>query len=139
MSCRRQLLVKLARIAAVLPPRGLPTNREFLRWSTTRFISRSLTLLTMGTAPSEVNTVSASHWLSVYSQRQPWDVSAATVPSRAAASDAAPLAWEPTVSVVTPVAQSRKRLSLVFPRQTVRRSDRPPGARSPAPISPLPR
>jgi len=33
MSCRRQLLVKLARIAAVRPPRGLPTKREFLRLS----------------------------------------------------------------------------------------------------------
>ena len=43
MSCRRQLLVKLARIAAVRPPRGLPTKREFLRLRTTRFISRSLT------------------------------------------------------------------------------------------------
>ena len=29
------------------PPRGLPTNNEFLRFSTTRFISRSLTLLSM--------------------------------------------------------------------------------------------
>jgi hypothetical protein len=29
------------------------------------FISRSLTLLSMGTAPSVVNTVSSSHWLSV--------------------------------------------------------------------------
>ncbi len=29
MSRRQQLLVKLARIAAVLPPRGLPTNRVF--------------------------------------------------------------------------------------------------------------
>jgi hypothetical protein len=33
MSCRRQLLVRLARIAAVRPPRGLPTNKEFLRLS----------------------------------------------------------------------------------------------------------
>jgi hypothetical protein len=32
-SCRRQVLVKLARIAAVRPPRGLPTNKEFLRLS----------------------------------------------------------------------------------------------------------
>ena len=30
-------------MAAVRPPRGLPTNKEFLRFSTTRFISRSLT------------------------------------------------------------------------------------------------
>src|SRR5271168_2316210 len=45
--------------------RGLPTNKEFLRLSTIRFISRSLTLLSMGTAPSVVNTVSASHWPSV--------------------------------------------------------------------------
>ena len=29
-------------MAAVRPPRGLPTNKEFLRFSTTRFISRSL-------------------------------------------------------------------------------------------------
>ena len=34
-SWRRQVLVRLARMAAVLPPRGLPTNNEFLpcwRW-----------------------------------------------------------------------------------------------------------
>ncbi len=43
ISCRRQLLVKLARIAAVRPPRGSPTKSEFLRFRTTRFISRSLT------------------------------------------------------------------------------------------------
>jgi hypothetical protein len=30
VGCRRQLLVKLARIAAVRPPRGLPTKKEFL-------------------------------------------------------------------------------------------------------------
>ena len=29
--CRRQVLVRLARIAAVRPPRGLPTNKEFFR------------------------------------------------------------------------------------------------------------
>src|SRR5438105_2085038 len=40
--CRRQVLVKLARIANVRPPRGLPTKREFFRFNTTRFISRSL-------------------------------------------------------------------------------------------------
>jgi hypothetical protein len=28
----------------VRPPRGLPTNKEFLRFNTTRFISRSLVL-----------------------------------------------------------------------------------------------
>jgi len=43
------------------PPRGLPTNREFFRLSTTRFISRSLTLLSMGTAPSEQNTFCSAH------------------------------------------------------------------------------
>jgi hypothetical protein len=31
MSCRRQVLVRLARMAAVRPPRGLPTNRQFFR------------------------------------------------------------------------------------------------------------
>jgi len=34
---------------------------EFLRFSTTRFISRSLTLLSIGTAPSEQYTFSSSH------------------------------------------------------------------------------
>lgn len=48
--------------AAVRPPRGLPSNKEFLRLITTRFMSRSLTLLSMGTAPSEANTVSSCHW-----------------------------------------------------------------------------
>src|SRR5215813_2585846 len=62
-SCRRHVLVKLAKMAAVLPPRGLPTNKEFFRFSTTRFISRSLTLLSIGTAPSEQNTFSSAHWL----------------------------------------------------------------------------
>jgi hypothetical protein len=33
----------LARMAAVRPPRGLPTKREFFRFNTIRFISRSLT------------------------------------------------------------------------------------------------
>src|ERR1700723_2704841 len=60
-SCRRQVLVKLARIAAVRPPRGLPTNKEFLRFSTTRFISRSETLLSIGTAPSLQKTFSSAH------------------------------------------------------------------------------
>src|ERR1700743_3455446 len=50
ISCLRQVEVRLARMAAVRPPRGLPTNKEFLRLSTTRFISRSDTLLSMGTA-----------------------------------------------------------------------------------------
>jgi len=49
-------------IAAVLPPRGLPTKRLFLRLRTTRFISRSETLLSMLTAPSEQNTFSSVHW-----------------------------------------------------------------------------
>jgi hypothetical protein len=30
-SCRRQVLVRLASMDAVRPPRGLPTNSEFLR------------------------------------------------------------------------------------------------------------
>ena len=47
------------------PATRVADEREFLRLRTTRFISRSLTLLSMGTAPSVVNTVSASHWLSV--------------------------------------------------------------------------
>jgi RHS repeat-associated protein len=58
---RRQLLVSVARIAPVRPPCALPTNSEFLRFSTTRFISRSLTLLSIGTAPSRENTFSSSH------------------------------------------------------------------------------
>jgi hypothetical protein len=61
MSCRRQELVRLARIAAVRPPRGLPTNREFLRLSTTRFISRSLTLLSIGTGHLPVGA--SPYWL----------------------------------------------------------------------------
>ena len=48
-------------MAAVRPPRGLPTNKEFLRFSTTRFISRSLMLLSMGTAPSEQKVFSSVH------------------------------------------------------------------------------
>jgi hypothetical protein len=32
MSCRRQVLVRLARIAAVLPPRGLPTKGDQARF-----------------------------------------------------------------------------------------------------------
>jgi hypothetical protein len=35
------VLVRLARIAAVRPSRGLPTNKEFFLFNTTRFISRS--------------------------------------------------------------------------------------------------
>jgi hypothetical protein len=31
MPCRRQVLVRLERIAAVWPPRSLPTNKEFFR------------------------------------------------------------------------------------------------------------
>jgi hypothetical protein len=34
-----------------------------LRLSTMRFISRSLTLLSMGTAPSEQNMFCSAHWL----------------------------------------------------------------------------
>src|SRR5579863_10144908 len=34
MPWRRQVLVRVARIAAVLPPRGLPTKRLFLRFKT---------------------------------------------------------------------------------------------------------
>src|SRR5438874_12976824 len=48
------------RIANVRPPRGLPTKREFFRFNTTRFISRSLTLLSMGTAPSEQKMFSSA-------------------------------------------------------------------------------
>ena len=43
----------LARMAAVRPPRALHTKRLFFRLSTTRFILRSDTLLSMATAPSE--------------------------------------------------------------------------------------
>src|ERR1700736_568060 len=61
-SCLRQVLVKLARMAAVLPPRAFPTKSEFFRLRTTRFISLSLTLLSMGTTPSEQKTFSSFHW-----------------------------------------------------------------------------
>ena len=37
---------------AVRPPRGLLTKSEVLRFSATRFISRLLTLLSVGTAPA---------------------------------------------------------------------------------------
>lgn len=37
-------------------------NKEFFRFSTTRFISRSLTLLSMGTPPSEQKTFSSARW-----------------------------------------------------------------------------
>ena len=47
------------------PATGVADEQGVLRLRTTRFISRSLTLLSMGTAPSAVNTVSAPHWLSV--------------------------------------------------------------------------
>jgi hypothetical protein len=47
-----------ARIAADRPPR-IPTNKEFFRFKTTRFISRSLTLLSIGTASSEQKTFSS--------------------------------------------------------------------------------
>src|SRR6266478_2887719 len=58
-------------MAAVRPPRGLPTKREFFLFSTTRFISRSLTLLSMGTAPSVQNTFSSVHWPSLdYSRKR---------------------------------------------------------------------
>jgi hypothetical protein len=40
-------------------PRAFPTNKEFFRFKTTRFISRSLTLLSIGTAPSEQKTFSS--------------------------------------------------------------------------------
>ena len=47
-SCRRQVLVRLANMAAVRQPRELPTNNEFLRFKTTRLMSRSLMLLSTG-------------------------------------------------------------------------------------------
>jgi len=53
--------VGLARIAAFQPPRGFPTKRLFFRFKITRFISRSLTLLSMGTAPSVENTFNSVH------------------------------------------------------------------------------
>jgi hypothetical protein len=40
----------------------LPTNSEFLRLSMMRFISRSLMLLSIGTAPSVQKTFSSGHW-----------------------------------------------------------------------------
>jgi hypothetical protein len=41
-------VVRLAKIAADRPPRAFPTNKEFFRFKTTRFISRSLTFLSIG-------------------------------------------------------------------------------------------
>lgn len=61
ISCLRPIEVRLARMAAVLPPRGLPTNNELLQFKTTRFIFLSETLLSMGTAPSEQKTFSSAH------------------------------------------------------------------------------
>lgn len=40
-SWRRQIDVRLARMAAVRPPRSLPTKRLFFPVNTARFISRS--------------------------------------------------------------------------------------------------
>jgi hypothetical protein len=48
-------------MAAVLPPRAFPTKTEFFRLRTMRFISRSDTLLSMGTAPSVEKTFSSFH------------------------------------------------------------------------------
>jgi hypothetical protein len=42
----------------------VPTKREFWRLRTTRFISRSETLLSMGTVPSSQKTFSSFHWSS---------------------------------------------------------------------------
>jgi len=52
MPSLRQVLVKLDRMAIVLPPRSLPTKRLFFLLIITRFISRSDTLLSSGTAAS---------------------------------------------------------------------------------------
>ena len=49
------MLVRPAGIAAVPSPRRLPANNELMRSSAMFFISRSLTLFSMGTAPSERN------------------------------------------------------------------------------------
>jgi hypothetical protein len=59
-------LVRLARMAAVLPPRGLPTKSEFFRFRTMRFISRSLTLLSIGIAPSEQKTFTSLRTFSFF-------------------------------------------------------------------------
>src|SRR5579884_1548106 len=53
-------------MAAALPPHGFPKNSEFLRVNTTRFISLPETLLSMGTVPSEQNTLGSIHWLRAY-------------------------------------------------------------------------
>jgi hypothetical protein len=45
-----------------MKPRALPTKRLFSRLSTTSFISRSLTLLSMGTVPSVVKTFNSPHY-----------------------------------------------------------------------------
>jgi hypothetical protein len=43
------------------PPR-IAADSEFLQFSSTRFMSRSLTLLSFGTAPLPQNAVSSAHW-----------------------------------------------------------------------------
>ena len=47
-----------------LPPKK--RSLESLWFSATRFLSRSLTVLSRGTALSVVNTFRVSHWLSVW-------------------------------------------------------------------------
>ena len=66
ISWRRQVLVMLARMAAVWPPRTDPTNRKFFRPRAMRFISCSATLLSMRTAESLVKTFRDSHWFRQY-------------------------------------------------------------------------
>jgi hypothetical protein len=83
------VLVGLLRMAAFWQPRSLPTNRLFLRFSTTRFISRSLTLLSIGTAPSPASTFSSFQWfrtwLTASRAMAGWDFSASTNFRRACA------------------------------------------------------
>ena len=51
---RRHVDAKLSSTAAVAPPRGEPTNSQFLRPMAICFISRSATLLSMSKKPASV-------------------------------------------------------------------------------------
>ena len=88
ISWRRQVLVRLANMAAVRPPRGLPTNNEFLRFGTTRLISRSLRLLSMGTLHAGRRRSTPSIGPARSSPPRPWDAWATAAPSSQEASGA---------------------------------------------------
>ena len=57
----RQVLVRLARMASALPPRGLPTSSKFLRFSTTA--SFLAAVIVDGQSASKQNTFNSCHWL----------------------------------------------------------------------------